>query len=215
MIKKKRQVLKTLLLKNEAGLRYKEYLVIADPHLGIEREYWAKGYEMPSQNKSILKRIKRIKKDSEKLIILGDLKHNIPNITIRERKEVPGFIEKLNKLFKEVIIIKGNHDGNLERLVNGVKKEHYVDDTAFIHGHTVSKKALKSKKIIAGHTHPVYAYKNHLGLKQSKKCFIITDKIIILPAFTELSAGSHELAKPLRKHITNEERILLDHTKVK
>lgn len=204
-----------MLLKNEAGLRYKDYLVIADPHLGIEREYWAKGYEMPSQNNSILNRVKKIKKDSEKLIILGDLKHNIPNITFRERKEVPGFVEELKKIFKEVIIIKGNHDGNLERLVNDVRKEYYVDDTAFIHGHTVSKKALKSKRIIAGHTHPVYTYKNHLGIKQLKKCYVITKKIIILPAFTNLSPGSNELAKPLRKHVDKEERILLYHTKVK
>lgn len=203
------------LLKNEAGLRYKEYLVITDPHLGIEREYWQKGYEMPSQNKTMLNRIKRIKKESKKLIILGDLKHNIPTITLRERKEVPDFIDELRSLFKEVIIIKGNHDGNLERLVSGVRKEYYADNTAFIHGHSVSKKALNSKRIIAGHSHPAYAYKNHLGLKQLNKCYVITKKIIILPAFTNLSMGSHELAKPLRKHVKNEERILLDHTKVK
>jgi hypothetical protein len=203
------------LVKNHPAIRYKEWLVIADLHIGIEREYWKKGYEMPSKNEDLLKRIKKIKKKSKKLIILGDLKHNIPQITYREREEVPEFINELRKEFKEVVIIKGNHDGNLERLVKGVVKEHFIDDLAFIHGHTVSKKALNAKRIIAGHSHPVYSYKNHLGLKQNEKCFVITDKVVILPAFTELSSGSNELAKPLRKHITDEERILLYHTKIK
>jgi len=203
------------LLKNAPALEYNGHLVIADLHLGIEKEYWHKGYEMPSQNNELLKRIKKIKGKNEKLIILGDLKHNIPNITYRERHELPEFINELKKEFKEVIIIKGNHDGNLERLVDGVVKEYFVGDVAFIHGHSVSKKALKADKIIAGHMHPVYAYKNHIGHRQTKKCFIITPKIIILPSFTKLSPGSNELAKPLRKHIEDEERLLLDHTKVK
>lgn len=202
------------LVKNEPALKYKEYLVITDLHLGIEREYWEKGYEMPSQQEDTLNRIKKIKGKSTKIIILGDLKHNIPRTTYREERDVPAFIQELKKIFKEVIIIKGNHDPQLEQITPCVK-EYYVDYIAFIHGHTVSKKALESKKIIAGHTHPVHTYKNHLGINQSNKCWVITDKIIIMPAFTKLSAGSDELARPLRKYIENEERLLLDHTKVK
>lgn len=170
---------------------------------------------MPSQNKDLLKRIKKLKKKHKKLIILGDLKHNIPNITYRETKEIPEFIKELKKEFEKVIIIKGNHDGNLERLVKGVLKEYIIDNIAFIHGHSVSKKAIKCDKIIAGHMHPVHTYYNHLKRRVNNKCFIITDKIIILPAFTNLSAGSNELATPLRKHIKDEERLLLDFTKVK
>jgi len=63
--------------------------------------------------------------------------------------------------------------------------------------------------------HPVFTYENHLKIPQSKKCWIITPKVIIIPAFTELSSGSNELAKPLKKHIRNEEVILLDYTKIK
>lgn len=203
------------LIKNHPAIQYKDYLVIADLHLGIEREYWEKGYEMPSQKEELLKRIKKIKGKTEKLIILGDIKHNIPLITYREEKEIPEFINELKKIFNEVIIIKGNHDGNLERLTPCMK-EYIIDDVAFIHGHTVSKQALQAKKIIAGHMHPVFTYKNHLGINQSMKCFIITPKIIIImPAFTELSAGYNELAKPLKKYIQNEEVLLLNHTKIK
>ncbi len=203
------------LVKNEPALKYKDYLVIADPHLGIEREYWEKGYEVPSQKEELLKRILKLKGKSTKLIILGDLKHNIPLITFREEREVPDFVAALRKAFKEVIIVKGNHDGLLERMVSGVVNEHFIDGIAFIHGHSVSDKALKADKIIAGHMHPVHTYKNHLGYRQSNKCFIITDKIIVMPAFTDMSAGSNELARPLRKYIKNEEILLLDHTKVK
>jgi hypothetical protein len=203
------------LIKNQPAIKYKDYLIISDLHLGIERDYWKTGYEIPSQKQEMLARIKNLKKRANNLIILGDLKHNIQNITYKERNEVPAFIKELRNYFEKVIIIKGNHDGNLEKITSGVVKEYFIDDLAFIHGHSISKKALKAKRIIAGHTHPVYTYKNHLGIPQTRKCFIITDKILIIPAFTQLSLGSNELARPLRKYVSDEERILLDHTKVK
>ncbi len=201
-------------IKGSPAIRFNEWLVIADPHLGLERDYWFKGYEIPSQKNSVLNRIKSLKGNSTKLMILGDIKHNIPNITYREEQEIPEFISELRRVFKEVVLIKGNHDGNLERLVSGVVKELFIDDVAFIHGHSVSEKALKSKKIIAGHMHPIYSYRNHLGRVMREKCFVITSKVIILPAFTDLSIGSYELANPLKKYIHEEERLLLDLTKV-
>ncbi len=201
-------------VKGAPALRFDDWLVITDLHLGLERDYWMKGYDIPPQKDSILKRIMKIKKDSRNLMILGDIKHNIPNTTRRELSDVSELISKLKSVFKEVVIIKGNHDGNIERITPAVK-EYFIGNVAFIHGHSVSKKVLESERIIAGHMHPVYAYKNHLGIIQRKKCFVITPKIIILPAFTELSAGSHELAKPLKKYVLNEERLLLDLTKVK
>ncbi len=201
-------------IKNEAALRLNEFLIISDTHIGIENDYKKSGYEIPSQTQLMLKRIRKIKKQSKSLIILGDIKHSIPFTPEKEEEEVKLFINELRRMFKEVILIKGNHDAGIESIIDDVKKEYITNNIALIHGHTVSDKALEHK-IIAGHMHPVYSYKNHLGIVQRRKCFIISDKIIVMPAFTDLSAGSDELAKPLRKHIINEEVILLDQTKVK
>lgn len=201
------------LIINEPGLRFNEWLVITDLHIGYERAYRAEGYYITNQLSDTINRIKSLKGDSKKLMILGDVKHNIPLISWQEEKEVPELLDELNNTFNEVVIIKGNHDGGIERLTPAVK-ELIIDNNAFIHGHSISKEALKCDKIIAGHMHPVYNFKNHLGISEPRKCWVISDKVVIMPAFTNLSSGSNELAKPLNKLIKEKEVLLLDHTKV-
>jgi len=212
--KNKIKVIKNImirLIKNKPALMYKDWLVITDLHIGLEDEYRKKGYEMPSQVDSFLERLSKFK--AKKLIILGDIKHKIPEFSKKEEEKIDFFLSKLKTRFKKIILIKGNHDGNIERKYDAVK-EFWIDDIVFLHGHTISEKVLKARRIIAGHMHPVYEFKNHLGLVQKYKCFIVSKKVIILPAFTELSPGSNELVRPLKKYIKEKEILLLDHTLV-
>ncbi len=199
------------LVKGEPALIYNDWLVVSDLHLGIEEEYAVKGYSIPSELNFLLEKLLKFKQ--KKLIILGDIKHNISFCSEKDNTRLDYFFDKLKAKFKEIILIKGNHDATLDKKYN-MKKEFWINDVVFIHGHTVSEKALNARKIIAGHMHPVYEFKNHLGLTQKYKCFIISKKIIILPAFTNLSPGASELVKPLNKYIEDHEVLLLDHTKV-
>lgn len=68
-------------------------LFAADIHLGLEHELWLGGISIPSQTGKILALLKRqiteIRPD--RLMILGDLKHNVPKTSWQERKEVPDF----------------------------------------------------------------------------------------------------------------------------
>ena len=93
-------------------------LVIADLHLGIEEEYYKKGFQILNQEKQIHDSIKEEfdKKKFEQLIIFGDAKHNIPIAGFYESKKLYTLFEKLLTLTK-VKIIPGNHDGGLERLL--------------------------------------------------------------------------------------------------
>ena len=204
-------------------LKYKEYLIVADLHIGFEKELEEKGYSVPSQTKKMLEMLKDHGKNlgGKKIIVLGDLKHDVPRISPQEKREVPFFVRKLQENFDEVIIIKGNHDGGLEKIIPiDVKKEFVLDEIGFLHGHALPSKEFleKTRLIVMGHIHPSYRWRDHLGITHSKSCWIIgkweDKKLIVVPVFNELFAGSQELIGPFSKNMKKEEIILIDMTKV-
>ena len=90
----------------------KKMLVIADLHLGIELTFLEKGVQIPSSIQTnrlsdrLLRILNRVKPSG--LIILGDVKHNIPAISNLEWDIVPSFFEKIGNL--PIHIITGNHE---------------------------------------------------------------------------------------------------------
>jgi putative SbcD/Mre11-related phosphoesterase len=161
------------------------------------------------------------KSKARKIIILGDLKHQVPQTSPQEMREIPFFVRRLKEMFKSVVLVKGNHDGNIKKLVDiDVKKEFLVDSVGFVHGHIVPSQGFlkKAKIIVMGHMHPVYRWVDHLGQRCSKNCWIIGEwkgkKVIIMPAFNELFSGSDEFIGPFSKEMKRKEIILTDMTKV-
>ena len=98
---------------NEPALLIKEkgIIVIADLHIGIERELREKGLQIPSQTKSMTKRLLSLfkKYHPHEIILLGDIKHNIPTSTIQERTDVKRFLETIQP-YGTIHILPGNHD---------------------------------------------------------------------------------------------------------
>jgi len=148
----------------EPALLIGKALVITDLHLGIEYEIFKSGITVPSQVERIEKRIDKLIKQTKAnhLVILGDLKHQVPNISWQEYKEIPFFLEHFSKL--KISIIKGNHDGDIERLASkdidiyepsGFK----INDILLTHGHAwPNKKDLKAKYLVMGHVHPAIEF---------------------------------------------------------
>jgi len=182
---------------NEKAMVFEKKLIIADVHLGITREIYQSGVSLPSQLKPFLERIHGLKRKTrtKELILLGDVKHNIPNITFQELKEIPLFLSSLK--FDKIIIIKGNHDGKIESLIPQdlkekikIRKSMVVGDYLLTHGH----RNVKTKKnIIIGHNHPNVKFTDDLGNVYIESVWIKGNignkKLIIMPAFNEL-AGS-------------------------
>ena len=87
-------------------------IVIADLHLGIEFTLIDKGVEIPSQiqTQRLIKKLKKIiqRVKPTGLIILGDVKHNVPMISHMDWYVVPPFFEEFRDLPLHVIL--GNHD---------------------------------------------------------------------------------------------------------
>jgi len=185
---------------NKPALLINNNLVVADLHNGIEFELFKKGANVPSQTQEKLERLVEIIKQTKpkKLIILGDLKHNVPITSRQELEEVPLFLTELLKLVPRVVITKGNHDGNIEKLVPpGVEvvDEFIERSVAYFHGHKKpSNTLLKQRLIVCAHTHPSIMLRDIRGNIQS--AWIETTvkgsatEVIVVPAFDDSTRGS-------------------------
>ena len=181
-----------MFIKNEPAMKVGKYLVVADIHIGLTKDLWKSGVSMPSQVKRLAERLNRLRKltKSEGLIIVGDLKHKTVGISYQERIEVPEFLKLLK--FRRIIIVKGNHDGFVEKLVHdkriSVRKSFSVGKYAFTHGHRNIK---TSKEIIViGHNHLCVKFRDDVGATYNEPVWVrgklCGKTIIIMPAFNEL-----------------------------
>jgi hypothetical protein len=186
-------------IENRPAVLINNNLVVSDLHNGIEFELFKKGANIPSQTDKKLDLLKLIIKDTKpkKLIILGDLKHNVPVTSRQEMEEVPDFLRELLKLVPKVIITKGNHDGNIERLVPegvDVVDEFIEDNVGYFHGHkNPSEELLKQGLIVCGHTHPAILLKDiRANIQQAWIETKVKDshtRVLIVPAFDDSRRG--------------------------
>ena len=194
-------------------------IIVADLHLGIEGELASKGVSLPSQipkvKERLLELIKRRKPD--RLIFLGDVKHNVPIASWQEWRELPGFFEELAKLVR-VEVIRGNHDGGLEGMVPRKVKIHGARGivlgkrkrVGLIHGHTwPSPEVLNTKLLTAAHNHPAVEFRDELGGRTIEPVWLRAKvdaskfprklqeqieseppELLVIPAFSELVGGA-------------------------
>ena len=174
-----------LILENE-----KKNLVISDLHIGFEHKFSSN--KIPNSKNSsvndIINNVKKIIKEEnpDTLILLGDVKSSIQNITKSEWNDIPYFFEELKSI--EIILIPGNHDANITRLIPDnvtliSSKGMIIDDVLLTHGHTMpSKNYSNVNNIIMGHIHPVYFDENSLLNGERIWISIKTDKSIIFPS---------------------------------
>lgn len=190
-------------------------LVIADLHIGFSFELDKSGIKIPSQVNDMKRTIRKlIKKTSAKrLIINGDLKHEVPGISYQEMREIPEFLKEISEVVR-VDLVKGNHDTFLEKLsLEGIKihgsRGLKLERFGFVHGHAwPSKKLLTCDYLILGHTHPVVQFKDKFGYRMIEPVWVkgkiqkekIKEKyklkktgrleVIIMPAFNHLLGGT-------------------------
>jgi len=182
-----------MFIKNEAAMKIGDYLVVSDVHVGLTKDLWQAGVSLPSQVNALAARLNKLKRltRAKYLVINGDLKHKITGISAQERQEVPEFLALLR--FAKIIVVKGNHDGDIEKLIDDkrvtVKKSFSVGNYLITHGHRHAK---TSKKIIVvGHNHLAVRFRDDVGAVYTEPVWVrgkAGDKtIIIMPAFNELS----------------------------
>ncbi|UCF12648.1 MAG: metallophosphoesterase [Thermoplasmatales archaeon] len=190
----------------------KKILVVADLHIGIESELRELGLHAPSQTSSMTTRLTaHIKKYCpDNIILLGDIKHNIPSSTIQERTDVKRFLTKIHSL-GTIHVLPGNHDGNIKRFLAPDIFLHPSDGfvfegIGFVHGHRwPSEEIMNCEHIVIGHTHPTIMLTDRLGYKTYEPCWLkskciigkLKEKypnsnnpnIIVMPAFNPFCGG--------------------------
>ncbi|TRZ79169.1 MAG: metallophosphoesterase [Nitrosopumilales archaeon] len=183
----------------------KKFLVVTDLHIGFEigmisNDINVRPEEMIQEIHSSLHSLIESEKP-DTLILLGDVKSGIESISKIEWQTVPMFFEIGKKI--NTIVIPGNHDGNLSRLVpdyvtmtgpSGL----VIGDTLLTHGHVMpSENFSQINRIVMGHLHPVYFQEGSVldgqrlwvSIKADKSKIFSSSKgeieIIIIPSFNK------------------------------
>lgn len=202
-----------MFVKNHPAMKIGNALVIADLHIGIAYELWKKGLSIPDQAKTLARKVNDLKKltKTKRLFILGDVKCAIPRISMHEMKEVPEFLNSVK--YDDITILKGNHDGNIERLVARLKKNIKIKKSVSVgnflltHGHRI----VKTKKIIViGHNQPNIKFRDKVGALYFEPAWLRgmtsdKNKVIVMPAFNSLCGATivnkDELLGPIAKKL--------------
>ena len=181
-------------------------LVVADLHMGFESELRREGFAVPSQSGRMERRLLELleKTCAKRAVILGDLKHSIPKASWQEYAEVPQLVRALESK-AEVILIKGNHDGGIERLLPSTRvvDSLVINEVLLLHGHRRTSQ-LDFSRIVLAHNHPAVEFVDELGARMREKVWLELDfkeealsrlglskspHITVMPAFNELIEG--------------------------
>lgn len=199
----------------------KKNLIITDIHIGFENIF-ASNEIFIGKNSSINETISELLDVIElekpnSLILLGDVKSSIKNISKSEWDDVPLFFKKIQEKC-HITLIPGNHDANIQRLVpeniSMISATGMVEENILLtHGHTMpSENFSHVDKIIMGHVHPVFFQEDSLLNGQRVWVTMKTEKqnifpnksgdieITIIPSFNRYFYATHK--KKYKKSIS-------------
>jgi len=177
-------------------------LVVADIHLGFEEEMAQRGVFLPrAQLKRAIDVIERCLGivDAERLIIAGDLKHLFSKLGRRERRDVVDFLEYVRKRFREILLVRGNHDTFVYVKLRdyGVElvDKLWLRDILVVHGHRELDSKDSPRVVIMGHEHPSIPLRDPLGPITKVPCFLVAPLArgciaIVVPALGMYQSGT-------------------------
>ncbi|WP_019176762.1 metallophosphoesterase [Methanomassiliicoccus luminyensis] len=168
--------------------------VVADLHIGYESALEAEGIHIPHvQTASVKENLLKIidKYALDRIILLGDLKHEFSRNLGQEMRDVRSVMEMLSNLV-EVILVKGNHDNYIENIVSRIQVPvvplYRAAGLTFVHGH----QPCADRPLVMGHEHPSVKIFDRVGAYLKLPCFVHLreEGVLVLPAFSPLAAGT-------------------------
>ena len=174
--------------------------IVADLHIGLEKELVEEGVFFPSTQFNEMKQnLEELIGDFaiEKLIFAGDFKQNFSDASRQEWNETKKLIAFLSEKLVKIVFVRGNHDNYLKTIIsrdNVAFNDDYfaLGDIAVAHGHRDIVPLYAFRTIVVGHEHPAIFLKDDLGLGVKLPCFLYKKgkpNIIVLPAFSPLVEG--------------------------
>jgi len=201
-----------------------DLLIIGDLHLGLEGAATYEGNYIPQfQLGEVKEDIQKAAEETNasRILINGDLKHEFKYNRFSEKKEIREFIELLEQLFEDIIVIRGNHDTFLEDVINEsrLEKSYFENGILYIHGHKALKDKQEYETLVIGHEHPALELEDEIGVTEKVDCFLYGEmkngkNIVVLPAFSKMAGGSavnvmpqSELLSPILKNEVDMNRL--------
>ena len=191
--------------------RDRRVLVIADLHMGIESGLERHGVHVTSRSAARTDRVLACIEEAEPdlLLLLGDVKHNVPVTSRQEYRELPGILDAFRDRIP-IAIMPGNHDGGIGRFlkpgellpIDGA----IIDGVGYLHGHTHPDPELFGHLIILGHHHPVVSLTDSVGCAaRAQPAYLYSGviasclpegeqpesptRLLFVPAFNEFAGG--------------------------
>lgn len=181
-------------------------LAVADLHLGYAWAHRQRGNLLPlTAREDSLERLVELVKfyNPRELALLGDIVHRaVPVAALKE--EICRVITTLSEQ-TELTLIAGNHDRKLGSFLNacGLKAHLHLEKNVgahlLIHGDSedaarsasqLATTAANGGRVIIGHEHPAVTISDGVATSVKCACFLVSERVIVLPAFSNWAAGS-------------------------
>ncbi|MCU0861060.1 MAG: metallophosphoesterase [Methanomassiliicoccales archaeon] len=185
-------------------------LCAGDLHIGLEDEMRSKGVIVPSQTERMLQELLCLAEGCDRLVLLGDVKHQVPGTSEQEHSELPRFFSSLTRAFRDVDIVRGNHDVGIEDI--GFSGVHIhpasgfsLGDVGFVHGHIWPSNAVMSRRtLVMAHNHPAILFRDGVGHITTERCWLrcrfreeahsryteLPEEVVVVPALNRSLQGS-------------------------
>jgi uncharacterized protein len=177
-------------------------LAVADLHLGYAWEQRRRGLLLPVEGaEDTLARLQVLVREYQPrhLVVLGDIVHRVAQIPMLESL----LSDLCRQLAREcdLVFCRGNHDGRLETIIGSqalpvrLVDEWQTGCWRWTHGDrpeplTTLRLESGPLTVVMGHEHP--CLRLHDGVTSTVKvpCFLVSERLVILPAFSNWAAGS-------------------------
>jgi putative SbcD/Mre11-related phosphoesterase len=173
-------------------------LAIADLHLGYAWAHRHAGQLLPlTVPDDILPRALELVENygARRLVILGDIVHRAVALPAIKDELCAFFGELADRV--ELVFLGGNHDRGLNALLRECRlpiqtgAELPLGRFLLAHGDTTSVDRAGAELLIMGHEHPAISLSDEAAGSAKCPCFLVSDSVLILPAFSRWAAGSN------------------------
>ncbi len=179
-----------------------QVLAVADLHLGYAWAQRRRGLLLPVEGvEDTAVRLQELIGDYQprQLVVLGDIVHQVSQIPMLESL----LSDLCRRLARdcELVFCRGNHDQKLETLIAAqslpvrLVDEWHTGNWRWLHGdHPESVSTLRlestSSMVAMGHEHPCLRLEDGMASSIKVPCFLVSERLVILPAFSHWAAGS-------------------------
>ncbi|MFQ3284419.1 MAG: metallophosphoesterase superfamily enzyme [Natronomonas sp.] len=188
-------------------------LVVADYHAGIEVGLRRDGVELDSRAERRRERLSALltRHPVDRVVFLGDIGDSIGTPGREERTELRNVLTALATEYP-VTIVKGNHDGGIDAVVDGIDGVEItggdgarIGDVGFCHGHTwPAPPVVAAPLVCTAHEHPLVRLTDAVGGSRTERVWLrgqldpggfpdydaVGDRLVVCPAFNDRSGGT-------------------------